>query len=133
MIISFIYLYYFLRYNFLKFAYFYIYSLAELFNVTIGNPAKYHSLAKNLPKYTTAYTVQQSNCRWLCDPTFFLKLGLNNQKSIQTLSLQSLYLLSLHLETLRLVSLVSLIIKTYRISQGQKIRKSGLLCKIIAR
>jgi hypothetical protein len=29
--------------------------------------------------------------------------------------------------------LVSLIIKTYRISQGQKIRKSGLLCKIIAR
>jgi hypothetical protein len=27
------------------------------------NPAKYPSLAKNPPKYTTAYIVQQSNCR----------------------------------------------------------------------
>jgi hypothetical protein len=36
------------------------------------NPAKYHSLAKNPPKYTTAYIVQQSNCRWHCEPTFFL-------------------------------------------------------------
>ncbi len=45
--------------------------IAERFNVTIGNPAKYPSLTKNPPKYTTAYTVQQSNCRWLCDPTCF--------------------------------------------------------------
>jgi hypothetical protein len=29
-------------------------------------------LAKNPPKYTTAYIVQQSNCRWHCEPTFFL-------------------------------------------------------------
>jgi hypothetical protein len=27
------------------------------------NPAKYPSLAKNPPKYTTAYIVQKSNCR----------------------------------------------------------------------
>jgi hypothetical protein len=32
-------------------------------------PAKYPSLAKNPPKYTTAYIAQQSNCRWLCEPT----------------------------------------------------------------
>jgi hypothetical protein len=35
------------------------------------NPAKYPSLSKNPPKYTTAYIVQQSNCRWLCEPTFY--------------------------------------------------------------
>jgi hypothetical protein len=28
-------------------------------------------LAKNLPKYTTAYIVQQRNCRWHCEPTCF--------------------------------------------------------------
>jgi hypothetical protein len=42
------------------------------------NPAKYPSSAKNPPKYTTAYTVQQRNCRWHCEPTFFLRLGFNN-------------------------------------------------------
>jgi hypothetical protein len=35
------------------------------------NPAKYPSLAKNPPKYTTAYIVQQSNCRWHGKPTCF--------------------------------------------------------------
>jgi hypothetical protein len=35
------------------------------------NPAKYPSLAKNPPKYTTAYIVQQSNCRWHCEPPCF--------------------------------------------------------------
>jgi hypothetical protein len=35
------------------------------------NPAKYPSLAKNPPKYTTAYIVQQSNCRWHGEPTCF--------------------------------------------------------------
>jgi hypothetical protein len=52
----------------------------------------------------------------------FIRLGLNNEKSIHTLLLQSIPLLSfhlysLHLQTLRLVTLVNLIIKTYRISQ----------------
>jgi hypothetical protein len=28
------------------------------------NPAKYPRLSKNPPKYTTAYIVYQSNCRW---------------------------------------------------------------------
>jgi hypothetical protein len=28
------------------------------------------SLAKNPPKYTTAYIVQQSNCRWHCERLF---------------------------------------------------------------
>ncbi len=35
------------------------------------NPAKYPSLAKNPPNYTTAYIVHQSNCRWYCEPTCF--------------------------------------------------------------
>ncbi len=35
------------------------------------NPAKYPSLAKYPPKYTTAYIFQQSNCRWHCEPTCF--------------------------------------------------------------
>jgi hypothetical protein len=47
----------------------------------------------------------------------FIRLGLNNDKSIHTLPLQSPHLLSFHLkslplETLRLISLVSLITKT---------------------
>jgi hypothetical protein len=38
------------------------------------NPAKCPSLAKNPPKFTTAYIVQQSNFRWHCEPTFFFGL-----------------------------------------------------------
>ena len=38
------------------------------------NPAKCPSLAKNPPKYTTAYIVQQSISRWHCEPTFFFGL-----------------------------------------------------------
>ncbi len=33
------------------------------------NPKKYPSLAKNPPKYNTAYIVQKSNCRWHGEPT----------------------------------------------------------------
>ena len=51
------------------------------------NPAKYTSLAKNPPKYTTAYIVQQRNCRWHCEPTCFFKLGLNKEKSLHILPL----------------------------------------------
>jgi hypothetical protein len=52
----------------------------------------------------------------------FLKLGLNNEKSLHTLPLRyvpllSLHLLSLSLQTLRLVSLVSLIAETKRIAE----------------
>jgi hypothetical protein len=64
-------LYFFLRYNFFEFAYFYINSRTFKCDNTVGNPAKYPSLTKNPPKYTPAYIVQQSNCRWLCDRTCF--------------------------------------------------------------
>jgi hypothetical protein len=60
-------------------------------------PAKCPSLEKNPPKYTTAYIVQQSNCRWRCEPTFFLGWAFNNEQSIHTLPLQSLPRLSLPL------------------------------------
>ena len=78
------------------------------------NPAKCPSLAKNLPKNTIAYIVQQSNCRWHCEPAFFLRWAFNKEKSLHTLPLQSPHLLSLHLyslplQTLPLVYLVSLI------------------------
>jgi hypothetical protein len=53
-------------------------------------PAKYPSLAKNPPKYTTTYIVQQSNCRWHCERSCFLRLGLNNEKSVFTPSLFNL-------------------------------------------
>jgi hypothetical protein len=81
------------------------------------NPAKFPSLAKNPPKYTAAYIVQQSNCRWHVWTFMFIRLGLNNKKSIHTLPLWSAPFLSLHLkslpfQTLRLISLVSLITKT---------------------
>jgi hypothetical protein len=33
------------------------------------NPTKIP--AKNPPKYSTAYIVQQSNCRWHCQPTCY--------------------------------------------------------------
>ncbi len=57
-------------------------------------PAKYPSLGKNPPKYTTAYIVQQSNCRWHCEPTCFLRWAFNKEKSLHTLLLQSPHLLS---------------------------------------
>ncbi len=62
-----------------------------------GNPAKCPCLAKNPPKHTTAYIVQQSNCRWHCEPTFFLGRAFNKEKSIHAFPLQFLHLLSLHL------------------------------------
>ena len=60
-------------------------------------PREDSSLGKNPPKYTTAYIVQQSNCRWHCEPTFFLRWAFNTEKSLHTLSLQYLHLLSLYL------------------------------------
>ena len=69
------------------------------------NPAKYPSLAKNPPKYTTAYIVQQSNYRWHCEPTFFLGWAFYNDKSLHTLPLQFLHLLSLPLQSLPLQTL----------------------------
>ena len=56
-------------------------------------PREDSSLAKNPPKYTTAYIVQQSNCRWHCEPTFFLGWAFNKEKSFHFLPLQSLHLL----------------------------------------
>jgi hypothetical protein len=52
----------------------------------------------------------------------FIRFGLNNDKSLHTLSLQSVPFLSLHLQslplqTLRLVSLVSLITESKRIAE----------------
>ncbi len=38
-------------------------------------PRENSSLAKNPPKYSTAYIVQQSNCRWHCEPTCFSSLA----------------------------------------------------------
>ena len=55
-------------YHFIVFLFNFFIALIIIFR---ENPAKYPSLAKNPPKYTTAYIVQQSNCRWLCDPTCF--------------------------------------------------------------
>ncbi len=43
------------------------------------NPAKCPSLAKNPPKYTTAYIVQQSNCRWHCEPLCLLGWAFNKE------------------------------------------------------
>jgi hypothetical protein len=37
-------------------------------------PRENSSSGKNPPKYTTAFIVQQSNCRWHCEPTFFYGL-----------------------------------------------------------
>ncbi len=89
------------------------------------NPAKCPSLAKNPPKYTTAYLVQQSNCRWHCEPTCFSSLA-STMKSLFTPSLSDLYLSYLSisippLQTFRLVALVSLITKTKRIAERSAI------------
>jgi hypothetical protein len=55
--------------------YVFIFSLFYFFIVFIKicgeNPAKYPRLSKNPPKYTTAYIVHQSNCRWHCEPSCF--------------------------------------------------------------
>jgi hypothetical protein len=89
------------------------------------NPAKCRSLAKNPPKYTTAYIVRQSNCRWHCEPTCLSCLASTMKslftppplRSVSFLSLPLYPPLSLPLQTLRLVSLVSLIAKTKRIAE----------------
>jgi len=52
-------------------------------------PREDSSLGKNPPKYTTAYIVQQSNCRWHCEPTFFLGWDLT-QKSLSSHPLSSI-------------------------------------------
>jgi hypothetical protein len=90
------------------------------------NPAKNINLTKNPPKYTTAYIVQQSNYRWHCEPSFFLRWAFNNEKwSSHPPSLICLFpispSISLSLQTLSLVSLVSLIIQTKRISERSAI------------
>ncbi len=69
------------------------------------NPAKYPSLTKNSPKYTTAYLVQQRNCRWHCEPTCFLGWASTMTIYIHTLPLKSLHLLSLPLQSLPLQTL----------------------------
>ncbi len=57
--------------NFITLCFNFLYFFIVLIMICGENPAKYPSLAKNLPKYTTAYIVQQSNCRWHCEPTCF--------------------------------------------------------------
>jgi hypothetical protein len=69
------------------------------------NPEKYPSMAKNPPKYTTAYIVQQRNCRWHCEPTYFLGWASTMIIYIHTLPLKSLHLLSLPLQSLPLQTL----------------------------
>jgi hypothetical protein len=52
--------------------------------LTVNNiqrkPRETSNLGENPPKYTTAYIVQQSNCRWHCEPTSYV--GLLTQKSL---------------------------------------------------
>jgi hypothetical protein len=36
-------------------------------------------------KSTTAFIIQKSNCRWHCEPTFFLSWAFNKEKSLHTL------------------------------------------------
>jgi hypothetical protein len=63
-------------------------------------PRKYPSLAKYPPKYSS--TEQPQVALRTC---MFLKLGLNNEKSLHILPLQSLPLLSLRLQSLPLQTL----------------------------
>ncbi len=65
--------------------------LTELLMINRENPAKCPSLAKNPPKYTTAYIVQQSNRRWHCEPTCFSCLA----STMKSLFIPCLYDLSL--------------------------------------
>jgi hypothetical protein len=97
-------------------------SFADPYGDLQRKPRENSSLAKNLLKFTTAYIVRQSNCRWHCEPIMLLNLGLNNDKCIHTLPLRPVPFhispsLSLPLQTLRLVSLISLIAKTKRIAE----------------
>ncbi len=46
--------------------------LTALLLIYRENPAKCPSLAKNPPKYTTAYIVQLSNRRWRCERSCFI-------------------------------------------------------------
>ncbi len=57
--------------QFYNFMFYFFYFFIVLTMICGENPAKYPSLGKNPPKYTTAYIVQQSNCRWHCEPTCF--------------------------------------------------------------
>jgi len=64
------------------------------YNLTIcfrENPAKIPVWQKNPPKYNTAYIVQQSNCRWHCEPTFFLGCAFNKEKSLHILPFQAIH------------------------------------------
>ncbi len=56
-------------YIFLFFIFFYCFIV--LIKICGENPAKYPRLSKNPPKYTTAYIVHQSNCRWHWEPSCF--------------------------------------------------------------
>jgi hypothetical protein len=60
-------------------------------------PREIYQFGKKSTKVFHSYIVQQSNCRWHCEPTFFLGWAFNTEKSLHTLSLQYLHLLSLHL------------------------------------
>jgi hypothetical protein len=71
--------------------------LAAKLMICKENPAKISVWEKNPPKYPTAYIVQKSNCRWYCEPTFFLGWAFNKEKSIHALPLQSLPLQSIYL------------------------------------
>jgi hypothetical protein len=51
---------------------------------TERKPRENSILGKNPLKYTTANKVQQSNCRWHCEPTFFLRWAFNKEKSLHT-------------------------------------------------
>ena len=50
--------------SFYIFFFFIFYCFIVLRKICGENPAKYPRLSKNPPKYTTAYIVHQSNCRW---------------------------------------------------------------------
>ncbi len=57
--------------SFYVFIFLWFYFFIVLIKICGENPAKYPRLSKNPPKYTTAYIVQQSNCRWHGEPTCF--------------------------------------------------------------
>jgi hypothetical protein len=50
--------------SFYIFIFLLFYCFIVLIKICGENPAKYPRLSKNPPKYTTAYIVHQSNCRW---------------------------------------------------------------------
>ena len=71
-------------------------------------PRENSSLGKNPPKYTTAYIVQQSNCRWHCEPTCFSSQT-QTMKILFTSSLSnlSLYQLSISNPSISILSVSS--------------------------